>query len=106
MNTAKIVGYLKGEPIYSLDAMPVEQTDKGLCLPCLLNNLIEPSEELEAFAEDVAARLRSLREVRIDSPETDLYVTTEMRQLRLELAMASEAVVTIKAVLATAAEVL
>lgn len=101
LSKLKLVGHMpeNHEPIYEINSIPHREeretdcADYMNCLPCLINALIDPAENIEVYL--------SLAKVQFDGASNE-----ERKKIRRSMAVASEALVNLKAIITLAARTL
>lgn len=108
MKNLPIAGYLKGETVYFIDEThaPAKAPEGSIAergernVPTILKDLIGPISELEAIAEQKYRELLRLADFRIDDDVTRLAVNLGQQSARRDIAVASEAILQLKSLMA------
>jgi|ERR1043166_7048613 hypothetical protein len=118
LSKAKCVGKLNGEPVYELsgvdmphaasnyhhrDSSRFENCGMPECLTCILNQLIEPAEDLEHYVQIISDHIRSFDVAQAGLPKDETKLQARRVLLR-RIALASQVLAHVKGSIITAAK--
>jgi hypothetical protein len=113
-----------GSPIYEVSSLPsatrvpvlepvthpdddAEYAHRVRCLPCLFNSLVEPMEEFDEFASNTATRILEIDAALPAARDEHLLELRHERAHRVnELALSSQAIAAMRALIHTASKFL